>query len=92
MNTFVSKEGDVDYEHIEVIRATKEEKEQQIARTQAFIKRHGEKNHEALESLSHAALSGENIFEALMETVKFCSLGQMTHLLYICGGEYRRSM
>ncbi len=92
VNTFTSPGGQVDYEHIEVIRASEEEKENQIARTQAFIKRHGKKNQEALEALAHVALSGENIFEELMETVKYCSLGQITHLLYTCGGEYRRSM
>jgi methylmalonyl-CoA mutase len=92
VNTFTSTGGKIDYEHIEVIRATEEEKKAQIERTQAFIKRHGKKNQEALDALAHAALSGENIFEELMETVKYCSLGQITHLLYTCGGEYRRSM
>jgi methylmalonyl-CoA mutase len=92
VNTFTSEAGHVDYEHIEVIRASEEEKEGQIARTQDFIKRYGKKNQEALDALAHTALSGENIFEELMETVKYCSLGQITHLLYTCGGEYRRSM
>lgn len=92
VNTFLSEEGRFDYEHMEVIRATEEEKKQQIASTKAFIERAGEKNNEALERLQHVALTGENIFEELMETVNYCSLGQITHLLYLCGGEYRRSM
>ena len=91
VNTFLSDEK-VDYEHMEVIRATPEEKHQQIARVEAFIARAGKKNGEALQRLSRVALTGGNIFEELMETVKYCSLGQITHLLYRCGGEYRRSM
>ena len=92
VNTFTSRGGEVDYEHIEVIRATEEEKQHQINRTRSFIKKAGDKNRQALNRLEQVALSGDNIFEELMETVKHCSLGQITHLLYKCGGEYRRSM
>ena len=42
------------------------------------------------------ALKGDNfngnLFAELMETVKYCSLGQITHALYEVGGQYRRSM
>ncbi len=92
VNTFQSEAGRPDYEHMEVIRATEEEKRGQIARTEAFIERAGDQNQAALERLRHAALTGENIFEELMESVKYCSLGQITHLLYECGGQFRRSM
>ncbi|CCB91998.1 Methylmalonyl-CoA mutase, mitochondrial [Waddlia chondrophila 2032/99] len=92
VNTFTSEAGQPDYEHMEVIRATEEEKQSQIERTQKFIERAGDRNAEALERLRHTALSGENIFAELMETVKYCSLGQITRLLYECGGQYRRSI
>jgi len=92
VNTFLREGEHVDYDSIEVIRATEEEKQSQIERTHAFIAKHVEKNQQALENLRKVALSGENIFEELMETVKSASLGQITHLLYECGGEYRRSM
>lgn len=92
VNTFTSEESHTDFEHINVVRATNEEKDQQIARTKAFITKAGHKNTEALEHLRHVALMGGNIFEELMETVRYCSLGQISHLLYSCGGEYRRSM
>lgn len=92
VNTFTSESGQPDYEHMEVIRATEEEKQSQITRTQSFIDRAGANNEQALERLRHAALSGENIFAELMETVKYCSLGQITKLLYECGGQYRRSV
>lgn len=92
VNTFTSEESKTDYEHIHVVRASQEEKDQQIARTQAFIAKAGHKNEEALERLRQVALTGGNIFDELMETVRYCSLGQISHLLYSCGGEYRRSM
>jgi methylmalonyl-CoA mutase len=92
VNTFTSEESHTDYEHINVVRASNEEKDAQIARTKAFITKAGPKNQEALERLRHVALEGGNIFEELMETVRYCSLGQISHLLYACGGEYRRSM
>ena len=92
VNTFLSEGSKTEYEQMEVIRATEEEKNQQIARVCRYISRSGKKNQEALERLQNVALSGGNIFEELMDTVKFCSLGQITHLLYLCGGEYRRSM
>ena len=92
VNTFTSEESHTDYEHINVVRATNEEKDSQIQRTKAFIAKAGPKNQEALERLRHVALEGGNIFEELMETVRYCSLGQISHLLYACGGEYRRSM
>lgn len=92
VNTYLSDVGQPDYEHIAVVRATTEEKEGQIKRTREFICRAGAKNAEALERLRQIALSGGNIFAELMETVKYASLGQITAVLYQCGGEYRRSM
>ena len=92
VNTFTSEDGQTDYEHIQVVRATEAEKLQQIERTKAFIAKAGPKNQAALESLRQVALGGGNIFEELMETVRYCSLGQISHLLYACGGQYRRSM
>ncbi len=92
VNTFLSESGQPDYEHIEVVRATEKEKNNQIRRAKEFITRAGSQNKEALERLRTVALTGGNIFEELMETVKYASLGQITHLLYQCGGEYRRSM
>lgn len=33
-----------------------------------------------------------NIFEELLRTVRYCSLGQISIALYEVGGQYRRSM
>jgi methylmalonyl-CoA mutase len=57
-----------------------------------FQKRHSDKSAQALERLQQIALSGENIFAELMDTVRVCSLGQITQALYDVGGKYRRNM
>jgi methylmalonyl-CoA mutase len=33
-----------------------------------------------------------NVFEELMNSVRVCSLGQITNALFDVGGQYRRSM
>jgi methylmalonyl-CoA mutase len=75
-----------------VIRSTTEEKEQQIANLLAFQQRNKNKCDAALKQLKETAIRNGNIFGQLMETVKYCSLGQITHALYEVGGQYRRSM
>jgi isobutyryl-CoA mutase len=77
---------------VELARATPQEKESQLKRLADFHERNEDKAPEALEKLQQAALSGENIFEQMMETVKYCSLGQITRALYDVGGKYRRNM
>ena len=77
---------------IELSRSSLEEKREQIKKLRAFKEKHKNKSKEALEKLKRAALNGENIFENLLHCVNFCSLGQMTHLLYEVGGKYRRNV
>ncbi|PWK10253.1 fused isobutyryl-CoA mutase/GTPase IcmF [Tumebacillus permanentifrigoris] len=83
-----------DYEapKIELARATREEKELQIHNLRDFQSRHAELAASKLEQLKQVAISGGNIFNELMETVRYCSLGQITHSLYQVGGQYRRNM
>jgi methylmalonyl-CoA mutase len=38
------------------------------------------------------AISHGNIFEELLNTVEYCSMGEITNLLYEIGGKYRRGM
>lgn len=92
VNTFLSKEGSRTIIPAEVIRATEEEKENQIQTLQNLHKAQAESAKLALQQLQATAVHNENIFAALMETVKTCSLGQITHALYEVGGQYRRSM
>lgn len=92
VNTFLNKKGSPTIVPAEVIRSTKEEKEQQIANLEAFQKRNASHAAAALRKLQQVAVSNGNIFAELMETVKYCSLGQITHALYEVGGQYRRNM
>jgi len=92
VNTFLNKKGSPTIIPGEVIRSTTEEKEQQIHNLEAFRKRNQNKSEEMLRRLKLVAVNNGNLFEELMETVKYCSLGQITHALYEVGGQYRRNM
>ncbi len=92
VNTFLNKKGSPTMLPGEVIRSTTEEKEQQIQNLQGFWKRNEDKSAACLSQLKQVAINNGNLFEALMETVKYCSLGQITHALYEVGGQYRRNM
>lgn len=92
VNSFLNKKGSPTVVPGEVIRSTREEKEQQIQQLQAFWKRNEGKSGIALKRLKEVAVANGNLFEELMETVKYCSLGQITHALYEVGGQYRRNM
>ena len=46
----------------------------------------------ALARLRQTVIDDGNVFEALMDTVRVCSLGQITNALFDVGGQYRRSM
>jgi methylmalonyl-CoA mutase len=94
VNTF--RDPDADDTHIsdsiELARATEAEKQSQLNRLADFKKRHEPDAQQALERLQSVALSGGNIFAELMDTVRVCSLGQITQALYDVGGKYRRNM
>ena len=92
VNTFLNKKGSPTILPQEVIRATDQEKLQQINNLQDFFTLHDYKSAAALEKLKHEAINNGNLFAELMETVKYCSLGQITHALYEVGGQYRRNM
>ncbi len=92
VNTFLSKKGSPTILPQEVIRSTKEEKEAQINMLDAFHKRHAAQSAAMLSRLQQVAVNNGNLFEELMETVKYCSLGQITNALYSVGGQYRRNM
>jgi len=92
VNTFLNKKGSPTIVPSEVIRATEEEKQYQIAALQEFQHRNETIIPQLLKDLQHKAIAGENIFESLMEACKYCSLGQISHALYEVGGQYRRNM
>ena len=92
VNTFLNKKGSPTILPTEVIRSTREEKEQQIINLLEFRKRNELLSAGKLEDLKKVALTNGNLFEELMQTVKYCTLGQITHALYEVGGQYRRTM
>ncbi len=92
VNTFLSKEGSPTILPREVIRAEEEEKEAQIQTLRNLHQANEPRAKEALRRLQLAAVHNENLFAELMEAVKSCSLGQVTHALYEVGGQYRRNM
>ncbi len=92
VNTFLSSEGSPTIIPDEVIRAGKEEKENQISNLQTLQEGNRNKANELLQQLRETALSNENLFASLMEAVKHCSLGQITHTLFEVGGRYRRNI
>ena len=92
VNTFLSSNGSPTIIPSEVIRSTTEEKEFQIGSVQQLWDRSANKGEEALKRLQQVAIRNGNIFEELMETVKWCSLGQITGALFEVGGQYRRNM
>lgn len=92
VNTFLSSKGSPTVLPKEVIRSTTEEKEYQITMLNELKKGNEAKGKEMLLRLQKAAIHNENLFAELMETVKYCSLGQITHALFEVGGQYRRNM
>jgi methylmalonyl-CoA mutase len=93
VNTYINPNTPADDEfNMELARANKEEKEEQITNLRAFHQTHQEQTEAALARLKEIARSGGNIFAELMESVKVASLGQITHALYEVGGQYRRNM
>jgi methylmalonyl-CoA mutase len=93
VNTFLNPHSDyVEQTSVELARGTEEEKQSQLRRLGEFKERNKDKAPMALEKLFHAAQSGGNIFEELMETVRYCSLGQISDTLFRAGGQYRRNM
>ncbi|MDY6824792.1 MAG: fused isobutyryl-CoA mutase/GTPase IcmF [Thermodesulfobacteriota bacterium] len=97
VNTFLradtdESEGNAEDARITLSRATEAEQQQQLDRLADFKNRHAGQAPAALDRLKKTALAGENIFTELMETVRHCSLGEITQTLYQAGGRYRRGM
>ena len=92
VNTFLSSKGSPTILPQEVIRSTTEEKDLQIENLKALHQRNQSETKKYLQQLQQAALHNKNLFEVLMETVKYCSLGQITNALFEVGGQYRRNM
>jgi methylmalonyl-CoA mutase len=92
VNTFRNPNADPVPQRIELIRSTEEEKQSQLRRLADFHQRHARESGPMLERLKRAVIDNENVFAVLMDAVRCCSLGQITHALFEVGGQYRRSM
>ena len=77
---------------IPLARGTAEEKKSQLDRVRDFQQRHRDEAHAALAALKDAARSGGNVFAALMDAARVCSLQQVTEAFFEVGGQYRRNV
>jgi methylmalonyl-CoA mutase len=92
VNTFRNPEGDAVPSQLELARSTEEEKRSQLERLASFHARHAEERPEVLARLADTALCGGNVFDVLMDAVRYASLGQITQTLFEVGGKYRRNV
>ncbi len=92
VNTFRNPNGETTPETIELIRSSEEEKQSQLKRLADFQATHKEDCVAMLERLKETVINNGNVFEVLMDAVRVCSLGQISHALFEVGGKYRRSM
>ena len=91
VNTFLNSEPDEKID-TKLARSTQEEKKSQISRLKAFKSRNAKHSEEALRNLRNAAINNQNVFAELMNTVRYCSLGEITNTFFEVGGQYRRNM
>jgi isobutyryl-CoA mutase len=92
VNTFLGAHAHDAPPPIELARSTDEEKQGQLTRLRAFQQRHRDSAPAALERLRRAVIDDHNVFAVLMDAVRVCSLGQISHALFEVGGQYRRNM
>ncbi len=92
VNTFLAPESESAPNTVELARGTEEEKQSQLRRVNDFHERNSEAAPAALAALREAAVSGGNLFDALMSAARVCSLGQITSTFFEVGGQYRRNV
>jgi methylmalonyl-CoA mutase len=92
VNTFLNEQSTGEHAAAPLFRATDEEQRAQVSAVQDFQRLNAAAAPEALRRLQTVAAAGGNTFAELLESVRVCSLGQITHALYEVGGQYRRHM
>ncbi len=92
VNKFVRETEETPYDNLQITRASKEEKKEILKNLTNFQSKNKSEAEKALERLREVTLSNGNIFEELLNTVQYASLGQITHVLYEVGGKYRRGI
>jgi len=92
VNTFLPENEDDLVQETELIRSSDDEKDEQVdevGRVKSLFK---QEHDDAIVQLKDAAKRGDNVFEAIMEAAKVCTLGSISAALFEVGGAYRRSM
>ena len=92
VNTFRNPHGDTVRDKLELARSSDEEKQSQLKRLADFHERNAKEAPAALAKLKQVVIEDGNVFAELVNTVRVCSLGQITNALFEVGGQYRRSM
>ncbi len=92
VNTFLADASAAVPPTVELARGTQEEKDSQLQRLADFHARHRDEAPAALTRLKEAASTGGNVFDALMDAVRSCSLGQISEAFFEVGGQYRRNV
>jgi methylmalonyl-CoA mutase len=92
VNTFRNPHVDAVPAKVELARSSEEEKQSQLQRLHDFQQRHAKEAPAALAKLKQVVIDNGNVFAELVNTVRVCSLGQITNALFDVGGQYRRSM
>jgi len=77
---------------VDLMRPTPEDWEKQIKRTQDFREKHKDVANEYLQRLREVAQKGDNVFEELLQTVRYASLGQISEVLKEVGGRYSQQI
>ncbi|MFB8009366.1 fused isobutyryl-CoA mutase/GTPase IcmF [Nocardia sp. NPDC056000] len=91
VNTFRNPHEE-EHRVLELARGTEQEKQSQLHRVREFTDRHREQAPAALARLAEAASSDANVFDALMDAARVCTLGQVTDTFFMVGGQYRRNV
>lgn len=92
VNTFLKENDSNPYDSMQVIRTSEDEKQQRIKEVSNFKDKNKDMLDSALDKLRETALKNGNIFEELLNTVQYATMGQITQVLYEIGGKYRRGM
>ncbi|MBL1074910.1 cobalamin-dependent protein [Nocardia sp. 2] len=91
VNTFRNPHEE-EHRTLALARGTEAEKQSQLTRVREFTDRHREQAPVALARLAEAASGDGNVFEALMEAARVCTLQQVTDTFFTVGGQYRRNV
>src|SRR5947207_1945572 len=93
VNTFLAEHAAAsERAAVPLIRSTETEKQDQVNSVREFQQRNAEHGGPALSRLQQAAAGEGNVFGELLNAVRVCSLGEISHALYEVGGQYRRGV